>query len=67
MIQKLKKQRHKMKTKRILTAALLLAAVILSACTKDYKEEDVIKYIREEMGLSGRLHRQNLDGVDEGL
>ena len=41
-----------MKTKRILTAALLLAAVILSACTKDYKEEDVIKYIREEMGLS---------------
>ena len=52
MIQKLKKQRHKMKTKRILTAALLLAAVILSACTKDYKEEDVIKYIREEMGLS---------------
>ena len=41
-----------MKTKRILTAALLLAAVILSACTKDYKEEDVIKYIREELGLS---------------
>ena len=41
-----------MKTKRILIAALLLAASILSACTKDYKEEDVIKYIREEMGLS---------------
>ena len=41
-----------MKTKGILTAALLLAAVILSACTKDYKEEDVIKYIREELGLS---------------
>ena len=41
-----------MKTKRILIAALLLAASMLSACTKDYKEEDVIKYIREEMGLS---------------
>ena len=41
-----------MKTKRILSAVLILAAVILSACTKDYKEEDVIKYIREELGLS---------------
>ena len=41
-----------MKTKGILIAALLLAAVILAACTKDYKEEDVIKYIREELGLS---------------
>ena len=41
-----------MKTKRILTAILLLAAVILAACTKDYKEEDAIKYIREELGLS---------------
>lgn len=41
-----------MKAKRILIAALLLAASILCACTKDYKEEDVIKYIREEMGLS---------------
>ena len=41
-----------MKTKGILTAVLLLAAVILAACTKDYKEEDVIKYIREELGLS---------------
>jgi len=41
-----------MKATRILTAVLLLAAAILSACTKDYKEEDVIKYIREELGLS---------------
>ena len=41
-----------MKRKIIFTAALLLAAIILSACTKDYKEEDVIKYIREELGLS---------------
>ena len=31
---------------------LLLAAAVLSACTKDYKDEDVAEYIREEMGLS---------------
>ena len=41
-----------MKRKMIFTVALFLAAIILSACTKDYKEEDVIKYIREELGLS---------------
>ena len=41
-----------MKAKRILTAALLLAASMLCACTKDYKEKDVIKYIHEELGLS---------------
>ena len=36
----------------IFVAALFLAAIMLSSCTKDYEEEDVIKYIRGELGLS---------------
>ena len=56
-----------MKTKRILTAVLLLAAVILAACTKDYKEEDVIKYIREELGADtyNDIVNGNLSPSDE--
>ena len=38
--------------KTILKAALLLMVLLLTACTKDYKEEDIQKYIREEMGNS---------------
>ena len=38
--------------KTILKAALLLMVLLLTACTKDYKEDDIQKYIREEMGIS---------------
>ncbi len=36
----------------IIAAALLLSAAALSACTKDYGDDDVRKYIREDMGIS---------------
>ena len=38
--------------KTILKTALLLMVLLLTACTKDYKEDDIQKYIREEMGIS---------------
>lgn len=46
---------YKLKTHRILFSALItliLSFLILTACTKKYDEEDVRKYIREEMHIS---------------
>ena len=46
---------YKLKSHRILFSALItliLSFLILTACTKKYDEEDVRKYIREEMHIS---------------